>query len=108
MRKIDHGEDRCCGRVFNGRGSHRCLFRATVTRNGKPYCGTHDPERKATRLVKIPDKYRKLSLRDVIPRDLKPGDLPDDPTRLSREEFSGESAPAQKPRTPVTDEPMRP
>lgn len=35
-----------CSAMIKTRSSDRCSWRATVTRNGLPYCGFHDPERR--------------------------------------------------------------
>lgn len=60
----DTCSERVYDRVFRGTHNHRCERRATVTRNGKPYCAQHDPERRqrtknaATRRYEADMSYR--------------------------------------------------
>jgi len=54
-------EEFCCARVHNGYGFSGCSNRANVERDGKPYCGTHDPVKVKERADKRTKVYMKES-----------------------------------------------
>jgi len=53
-------ETYCCGHVRNGYGFSGCLNKAKVEREGKPYCGTHDPVKVKERREKINKKWEDI------------------------------------------------
>lgn len=63
----------CVARVyFGGRGSsHRCRNSVTVERDGKYYCGTHDPEAVARRDQKRDERIRAQIAADSRRSDIK-------------------------------------
>lgn len=48
---------RCCESVFSGYHSYRCMKPYSVTRDGKDYCCTHDPEKVKARKEKADKKF---------------------------------------------------
>jgi hypothetical protein len=50
----------CSGHVYHSGhwGSSVCENKVNVERDGKPYCGTHDPVKVAARRAKKDEKYR--------------------------------------------------
>jgi len=59
----DTGLGDCSARVYGAYFSHRCRNRAKVTRDGKPYCGNHDPERPPTKAQLEAEERRQARLR---------------------------------------------
>ena len=53
----------CCVETYRGSEKGRtCWWRATVIRNGKPYCTRHDPEKPPKEkacCTEVVEKYRK-------------------------------------------------
>lgn len=54
-------EQFCCARVYTGYGFSGCTRKASVERDGEPYCGTHDPVKVKERADKRTKAYIKES-----------------------------------------------
>jgi hypothetical protein len=52
----------CCVRVWARFSDHPCGKRAKVEREGKHYCGTHDPQKRIDRDVEMRAKWKRDDL----------------------------------------------
>lgn len=64
--------NQCCADVRNdfGVGYHRCQNNGKVERDGKWFCGIHDPVKVAERRAKIDEKARSQYAIDGLVRDI--------------------------------------
>lgn len=51
------GGSKCSAMIWSGFSQYQCQHKAKVLREGKPYCGVHDPKVKAERDKKSHDRW---------------------------------------------------